>query len=196
MVRASITLSFTVVLALVVVVSGCAPEGPSRAVPTPVPRSTESVYSLLDGPAPVPLEASVVGIPLSLECSQVLSLEALYNYNPNVGADPDYAPSPLAAQVLDLAGVSCGWINQTSSVRFSVSVAQLHSGVVEQIRAASAAKQGAQALERADGYATEGAGRVVFDIFLGERWVIIEFPTGSVESDVLEIISSLEQSLG
>jgi hypothetical protein len=188
-------ISALTVIALSGSLSACAEQGSQLDVeqPSSTPPATPEVDG--DASASAPLGPSVVGIPIDLDCNQVLSPEAIYNYNPNVGVDPGYTPSLLAMQALDYGGVACGWINQTSAITLSVAVAKLDENGVDLVREAAAAKSGAVPLAGSDGSfrATDVGG--VVEAFVGDYWVIVESRAFTIAEDVGEVLNPLSESL-
>lgn len=149
--------------------------------------------------APSPSDAAVipgqVGIPVTFECAELLTAEALYSFNPNVGTDPAYTPTPLAQQALDLEGIACGWLNQTSAVTYAVAVAQLESPGLAVLYDAASAPPGAVALTNADGFFTVSSAGGTAQAFLGGYWVVIESPSFIAPSDVDELVQMVTAAL-
>lgn len=165
--------------------------------PEPTPSSLST--SAPDGddglPSP-PLDPSAVGVPVDRDCNQILSPDALYMFNPNVGTDPDYVPTGLARQAVANGGVACGWLNQTSGEKLSVSVGRFNAEGIEVVRGAAAARTGATDLDTIDGYFTETANGGAIEFFVDQYWVVLESPSITGPDDVLEVIQSITESLG
>lgn len=64
---------------------------------------------------------------MTITCDQLVSAQAMYDYNSNFTPKPGYSPSAgsLAAQVARQNGVTCGWVNQTSGEVIEIAVANL-----------------------------------------------------------------------
>jgi len=195
MIRASKILSALTVIALAGSLSSCAAEDgqPVLNQTSPSPPASPGVTG--DAATTAPIDSSIVGLAVDLDCNQLLSPQAIYDYNPNVGTDPAYTPTLLAMQALDYGGVACGWLNQTSAITLSVAVAKLEGNGVDIVREAAAAKSGAVPLIGSDGSfrATDVGG--VVEAFVGDYWVIVESPALTVAEDVGELLSPLSESL-
>lgn len=187
----------TIVVAMALgasVLAGCVaepePTTPSAAPAPTVTNPTESAPP----PTGAPEAPDLVGIPLTLECSGLLTPDALYAFNPNVGTDPAYAPTDLARQALDLDGIACGWLNQTSAVTYSVAVAQLAPPGLTILRDAARASESV-ALPSAEGYFTVNNAGGTAQVFIGDYWVIIESPEFIAAGDPSTLIEALIASL-
>jgi hypothetical protein len=191
--RASGILWALTAVSLSVALSSCAQEREGlNPGGSPAPASAPPLAELDGAPrSPSPLS----GIALDIDCDQLLSADAVYRFNPNVGVDPAYVPSQAAQQVLDYAGVSCGWVNQTSADTFSVSVARFSDVDLAVIRAQAKAKPGAQELTSSEGFFSVLDGVGFAEAFVGDYWAIVESPAFSVSGDVEELLAPLRNSL-
>lgn len=195
MMRSSSLLSALVATALVGGLSACAQEREAIEF-LPVPRPSTAVpRASADTEPPAPLDSALVGIPVDLTCEQLLSPQAIYDYNPNVGTDPDYTPSALAQQALQYGGVACGWINQSSSVKVEVAIAQFDTSSLNSVRDAAASKTGAVSLEDVAGTLRTTAAGGVAEAFIGGYWIIIESAGITVIEDVNELLMPVAESL-
>lgn len=177
------------------VLSGCV-AAPEAGAPTTTPPPSSATPDASTPPASSPPEASeLVGIPLALECSALLTPEALYAFNPNVGTDPAYTPTELAQEALDLEGVACGWLNQTSAVTYSVAVAQLAPAGLATLRDRAAATAGSVDLPNADGSFVFGGQGGIEQVFLNEYWVIIESPEFIAAGDAAALVEAVAAAL-
>lgn len=73
-------------------------------------------------PAPVLDETN----PIYKACSELISIEALYDFNPNFAYDTSISPDSgsLGAKAKDKSGVFCSYVNLSNGDRIDVSVAQ------------------------------------------------------------------------
>jgi hypothetical protein len=191
--RASGALGAFAAVSLAVALSSCSQEREELNPGGPAPPASAPPRADLDGALPGP--SPLTGIALDLDCSQLLSADAVYLFNPNVGVDPAYVPSQAAQQVLDYAGVSCGWVNQTSADTFSVSVARFSDADLAVIRAQAKAKPGAQELTSSEGFFSVVDGVGFAEAFVGGYWAVVESPAFSVRGDVEELLAPLRDSL-
>lgn len=110
----------------VVLFSGCTPadepepsnEPSASASATPEPSATPSVE---------PSEAAVMSQPLDITCDELITLDDMYAFNPNVSAVADAAPKKdsKAGVIAGMNGLTCQWINNSSSETIDIAVAKL-----------------------------------------------------------------------
>lgn len=159
--------------------SASSPSAPSSATPTPT--STPS------------------GTPLTLSCTQILSLQNVYDYNPNYGQNPTFSVPDQLTPLTKIGGVACGWINQTSGDTFAVGVAKPDTAT-----AAAAANEAASRLQAVPTYGTgdvEGffgveAGVGVAEVFANGYWVVLT-SAGFIEpGDAAPLVEAVLANLG
>lgn len=122
----SLILAVPVFAVAVALLAGCAPDkqvdpGGVTAAPSPTSTSTPSPTA-----SAVPTNP-VDGTPITITCSQLISAQAMYDYNSNFGPKPGYTPASgsLAAEVARQKGLTCAWVNQTSGDVIEIAVANL-----------------------------------------------------------------------
>ncbi len=107
--------------------AGCVPVGQGHAgateMPTGTPRATPTAAV-----SPTPT-ATLVGVPVTITCDQLITAKAMYTYNSNFGRQTAYTPASgsVGAQAVSEKGIACSWINQTSGDTIEVAVAHLQS---------------------------------------------------------------------
>lgn len=134
------SLAFAVPAAAVtlVLLAGCVPKTDATApaiTSTPAPASSTPAAS--PSPSPSSTPGNVVdGIPVTITCNQLITPQAMYDYNPNFSLKASYQPASgsLGAQVATQKGLACGWINQTSGVLIEVAVANLPAAHLTQLK--------------------------------------------------------------
>jgi hypothetical protein len=102
---------------------GCA-TGDRNTAPKEI-KSSASESQVLS-PSSLPVEEGIVGIPLSETCESLISIQDLYNFNPNFALDPSQSPAPgsLAKLATDYKGISCYFVNLSSGESVTVSLAK------------------------------------------------------------------------
>lgn len=85
-------------------------------------------------------------IPVTLTQAQVWTAQQVYTFNPNFTTDPNYKlqSSSPAAQLVQLKGVSYGWVNETSKDQIEVAVAHPNPANFAQFDGAVASSSGEQ----------------------------------------------------
>lgn len=165
------------------------------SVPIATPTQSESPRPATeDSPAPSP-DVRVVGVPIGLDCTEILSPDALYAFNPSVGTNPDFEPTALAQQAVEYEGVACGWINQTSGVTLAVAVARFDPESLAIVRERAADREGSQRVDGSDAYFRVQDGMGVIEAFVDGDWVIIESEEFTSPGDFSELRAIIESSL-
>lgn len=118
-------LSVPTAAVILLALAGCGPtDVPTPgAVDTPTPTASDSPSASLSPDPSVPPTST----PVTIACDQLISPQAIYDYNPNFSLQADYTPAAgsLGAQAVDREGIACSWVNQTSGETIEVAVAHL-----------------------------------------------------------------------
>lgn len=99
---------------LLLLLAGCVPTEPV-ASPTPEPSFTAPPVTPNPTPTITPTPSPET-LAVDFGCKDVLSAQAIYDYNPNVTLLPSFSPSDSspAGQAIAQQGLACELINQTS----------------------------------------------------------------------------------
>jgi len=127
-------------LALAAVLAGCQMQGPAAPVdtgtptPTATPAPTETTTPTPTPTAPAVIEAQ----PIGFGCDGLLSLQAVYDLNPNLSVVPDDAPpaGTLAATLVSGLGVACDLVHNSNGQVLRVAAATPGSEAIAALRAA------------------------------------------------------------
>ena len=105
-------------LVLALSLAACAPQ------PAPQPTSTATTTPSATA-EPQPTTEPFAGAPLAIECSALVTDQAMYDYNPNYGLDDTWRPvsGTLAAKAVALGGTACAWRNETGGELLIVAAA-------------------------------------------------------------------------
>ena len=118
-------LAVLAVPALVLALAGCVPTS------APGPTSTPPVSSPAASPSATPTPATSATPtptadtePVTQGCSDLISAQALYDYNPNVSILDDFSPSSgsLAGDAVAQQGLACRLINQSSGTTIDIGI--------------------------------------------------------------------------
>ncbi len=184
-------MSVSVIAALVLCTStACVAQG-GAVEPSPLPQ----LESEVERGQPISTNSTEPRLPINLDCEEVLTAQALYEFNPNFGTDPRYTVSGLASRALDFGGVACGWMNQTSLETLAIAVARLDSTELSEVRNRASSEFGVIALPESDGYFSDPNGVGVVEAFLDDYWVIVESPIISSPVDAELVLGLVVASL-
>lgn len=184
----SLAMSGTLLLA------GCAETSDSgSSTATASPRESTS-QSEKPTPEPSPtLTAS--GTPVTIACDSLLTLQNVYDFNPNYSSDPSYAIPTEAKPLVDLKGVACGWINQTSRDTFSVAVAKPDAASLSAIQNESAAQSQVVPTygtpPNVEGYFTTSGQTGIATAFSKGYWIVISSNSFFEPGDVAPLMESV-----
>jgi hypothetical protein len=176
-------------LALAVVVAA----GVSSCTPTPEPTPTQTAAAPSVSPTPTPTKKPVdEGSPVTLTCDELVAPSVIYAFNPNTVFDEGYerALDTGAAQAVELDGVSCAWINQSSGDLFTVAVAHPSAS-----RLASLEESAGTAAVGWTGTFDGGDESALAQAFVDGYWVVMEFDFFVEQGDVVPIMDAVLESL-
>jgi len=171
------------------------PPPPSHAAHSSTPQaSTAATASQTPTPTATPT-------PVTLTCDDLLSRQQLYDFNPNFGDDPGYkaADGTLSAKVVQEAGISCGWLNQTSKSVLEVAVATPTKDQLTQ--AMNAAVKDSNVVPtygvppQVTGYFTAASGSGIAEAFTGAWWVVVTSKDFLEPGDAQPVMAAVLQNL-
>lgn len=182
---------------------GCSAEN-LEASETPKPSTSAAASSAPEpgeSSAPEPTEEPIVGVPITLTCDEVLSPQAVYDFNPNFGTDPNYAPADdsLAASIVEYSGLACGWVNQTSGETFEVAVAEIPGEGLDTFKN----QAGAQSTMVPtyghgggfEGYFTVNDGVGEAQVFSGSNWIVVSSTAFYEPGDAIPVVEPVVAAL-
>ena len=171
--------------------SAAATNGPSADPTTSTAPSSSST--------PLP---EATGSPITQICGDLLTLQDVYDFNPNYGSAPDYSPTAdgLAATAAAHNGLTCGWSNQTSGELIEVSVVApndvLMASLKQQADADSQAVPTYGTPPTVDGFFTYSGGSGQAQVFTGTYWITLSTPAFSEPGDAEGLLSVILAHLG
>lgn len=171
---------------IVVLATGCTPTDEAVA-PEPtltIEPSASSTPSSSPNPSPseptsepsasaAPPAGGLESLPLGIPCDELVTPQALYDFNPNVGSDPAPQHGELVLTMAASGGVACGWLNQSSGARISAGVIRLTPDSLAAVRS-TALDRAEPSAAITDGYfrVTSGVGHA--EIIGDDYWIVIE----------------------
>ncbi|MFD1715974.1 iron ABC transporter ATP-binding protein [Amnibacterium flavum] len=185
-------------LAASVVLAGCTsnPVAPAPAETTDAPAPVETTTAPVASPEPT----TPTGIPITFTCDQLLTPEQVYAFNANFGANPQYVvePGTVAAEIVALQGISCGWLNQTSNELIEVAVAHLEPADIEarknELVISSHLVPTYNNVADEGYFTTDGTiGRA--DVFVGEYWLMMRSSVFFEPGDAISLVEPAATNL-
>ena len=184
------------VLAAALALTGCTPAEPTptdTASVAPEPTETESA-------TPTPTETSTdtpeTSIPVGLPCTAIISLQAMYDFNPNFSLLSGWTPTAgtAAAEATAAEGVACRWQNDTSGDTIDLSIASFDAASID--RRANAVDSSTAV----DTFSTTGFFRVTSGegeatVFDGAYWVVLRSNYFLEPGDAAQLMSTVLAAL-
>ncbi|TFC28830.1 iron ABC transporter ATP-binding protein [Cryobacterium sp. TMT1-3] len=178
--RAGVLLAGGALFALVL--TGCSAGDeptPTNSAAATSGASADPTEQPTSSPTPTP---EATGSPIAQTCGDLLTLQDVYDFNPNYGTAPDYSPSAngLAETAATYNGLTCGWSNQSSGELIEVSVVApndvLMTTLKQQADADSQAVPTYGTPPTVDGFFTFAGGSGQAQVFTGSYWVTMSSP--------------------
>jgi hypothetical protein len=137
-------------------------------------------------------------VPVARTCDQLVSRQAMYDFNPNFGLQASFTPKSGSASAIAVAkkGVACSWLNQTSRDTIELSVAHLPAGDIAALKGDLNSSSKATSAFAAPGYFTDEGGVGVAQVFNGSYWVVARSTFFSEAGEATQIVNSAIASLG
>jgi hypothetical protein len=145
------------------------PSSSSSATPTesssPTPGDSAS-------PAPSAAPGHAPGTPIGVDCNGLISLQAMYDFNPNYSLQSGYKPKAGTdgSIALGYQGLACSWINQTSGNLIFVNVARPAASDLAALKSAAGSGTAVSGLGDAAFFSKKGqVGQL--QVFSGPFWI-------------------------
>lgn len=156
--------------------AGCKDSTPTKtpsnsSSATPTDASTPSSQAG-GSPAPSATPSHAPGTPISVDCTGLISLQAMYDFNPNYSLQSGSKPKAGTdgSVALGYQGLACSWINQTSGNLIFVSVAHPAVSDLAALKSAAGTGTAVSGLGDAAFFSTKGeVGQL--QVFSGPFWI-------------------------
>ena len=148
---------------------------------------------------PTPTEtptSSGSGTPVNLDCEEILTLQNVYDFNPNYAADPNAKVPASATALTDIGGRSCGWVNLTSGDTFTVTIAQPDEPTLAEAKANTAAAGEATDVYGPDSYFTSQGGVGTATVFRNGYWIVLDSSGFFEAPDAAQLAEMVISNLG
>lgn len=164
------------------------------AIPEPTPTDAATGSPSTAPSATSTPEAPVDGLPVIRSCDELLSPSTIFAYNQNFVAEDAYTPlaGTKAREAVDLGGLVCAWVNQTSGEILTVAVANPTTAELEEVKAETASAKAAVTYE---GYFTAGEDDALAQAFSNQCWIVVETDFAMGESEIEPFVTSVVTSL-
>jgi hypothetical protein len=179
----------------VALLAGCVPEPEPQETGDPGPNPTGEATGQ---PAPT-LTANPVGTPIDRQCSDLISADTIYAYNPNFGLIDPYIPASgsIGASAVEYKGVACRWQNQTNGDNIDVSVAHLDDASLTALKNSAFADSQMVPTYGDEAYFDVGGNGVgTAIVFQGPYWIVLESREFYEPGDATPIVESVIAGLG
>lgn len=187
-------------LLAIVGLAGCAPAAtnPTTASPSNPSASATATATTTPMPSPSATPSDIDGIPVTMGCRDLISDQAIYDYNPNFSLKAGYAPAPgsLAASVAAQHGVACAWVNQTSGELIEVAVANLPSAHSTRLKNDLVMSSKSVPTYNVEGYFRVNGSSGEAQAFADPYWIVAVSPTFFEPGDAAPIVAAAVKSLG
>ncbi len=181
------------IAALALLLTGCVPAQDTKpthsasqpSAPTDSPTATVT-------PSPTPT-AGTPAVPVAVACNTLVSLQTMYDFNPNFTLQANFSPAsgtPAYTAAAD-RGTACAWVNGTSGATVVIAVARPGS----QDLAAVKAKASAGTPVAGYGDAAYFSGDR-FDVFRGGYWFVAESSYFGSADDASTLMRSALSAVG
>ncbi|MEI5582677.1 MULTISPECIES: iron ABC transporter ATP-binding protein [unclassified Agromyces] len=184
-------------LAVVLALAGCTT--PDAGPDATEPPAASGTAAPTDTAAPTP-EPTEEPLPFEAACADLITLDQMYEFNPNFGDAPGYEPeSDAVSAVAEARGTVCGWSNQTSGDLIELGVATLPDN-------AYAAQVGRAAVDSTavptygtppdvEGFFSQSGGLGRAQVFAGGYWIVLESREFFEPGDAEQLVSAVRANL-
>ena len=186
-------------IAVLVTISGCAdPQaaGPTASSPAPgTPNPSPTVSVAPDStPSSTPSATTPAGTAIGKSCGDLVSLQSMYDFDPNFGAIAGYSPKAESsgAAAVTLSGLACGWVQQSSKVTIDLSVAHPGASRLESLKTAAAA--GSAEVQGQYFAVKNGVGQL--QKFVGPYWITLSSIAFVSAADAQPLMITVASGLG
>lgn len=187
--------------------SSCAQGTPSAAPSASDTPTASSSPSASQQPSPEAssspepsANAVVESAKINLDCSQLISNQEMYDYNPNISLLDNVSLSGTSnvSTVNEIGGLTCQWVNASSEETIDVGVAKLTDAEIENLKNLAIERSSSVPTYR-EGGAEEGyfstAGKEA-QAFVGDYWITMHsemfLEPGDPQPLVADAIASLQ----
>jgi len=187
---------FAFALAGIVVggVAACAPSPAAAPTKSPTPSASATATPK---PTTAPT-AAPVGTKVDIDCDALITPQAMYDFNPNFSLNGTYKPAAgtEAADIVDMNGLACGWVNQTSGEVIEVAVANLPADKLTELKNGFVTSSNSVPTYGVEGYFKVDGATGEAEAFGGPYWISASSTAFYEPGDALMIVDPALKALG
>lgn len=162
---------------LIISLLGCTSEPSGTPAPAQTPAGKAALTPAPIAPSAVPTAIGrIEGEATNLVCDDLLSIQELYDFNPNFAIDPELpaVQTTIESQFTNLGGLTCSYLNLTSGEVIQVSIAKVKDSskgaLLASVSGASSAASDFDS-EKRKAFFSLSNGTGVFQVVQGEYWL-------------------------
>lgn len=181
------TAALALVIAAGLALAGCVDAAPE---PTGTPTSTPSPTSTA---APVPTATpGAETFPIDVDCFDLVSADAVYAFNPNLGLTGAWTPDAgtTAAAALAAEGVACRWVMESGGATMDVSAARLSEAQLSALRDSAATSGTPVTGYGEEAFFSTSGGVGTATVFQGDVWLVLSSEMFAEAGEPTEMIDS------
>jgi len=187
--------AFLIAPLLVLALAGCVPTviADPATSPSPEPGKPTGLPTPTDSAAATPSPRTE---PVTLGCSDVLTPQAIYDYNPNVGLLADFTPEQgtLAGDAVGQQGLACRLLNQSSGETIDIGLVAFIGGAFAEQEASVSAS--ASATTTFDGFFDVEGTTGIAQAFSDPYWITFSSKAFLEDQDAADLVTAALDNLG
>ena len=192
----SILIAVPTALIALTLLSGCVDE----AAPEPDPAASTTAPTTPPTPTPpatTPAHAPD-GVPVTTTCDQLVSAQAMLDYNANFTLLDSYSPAAgsLAAEIVRQNGLACAWVNGSNGSLIEVAVANLPEPHLTTVANELVTTSNSVPTYGVEGYFTAAGGVGTAQAISSPYWLVAVSPTFFEPGDAQPIVAAALAGLG
>ena len=179
----------------VLLLTACVPT--EQATPSGSPTTSASA-SASATPSATPTASAAPATPVTIGCDTLISLQEMYDFNPNFSAKADYSPAAgsLGAEAVQHKGIACAWINQTSGELIEISVASPGETVLTAMKNELVTTSNPVPTSEVEGYFIVESGVGTAQAFDDPYWIVATSSLFFEPGDVAPLLTAAIANLG
>lgn len=171
--------------------SACSSETtPPKHTKTPITQPSTTPDSK---PSSTPTATQKPWSSVTLTCGQILTLQQVYDFNPNFGTDPNYSASATGdvAKIAAGHGLTCGLLNQTSGEKIEIAVGLPPANVMTDLKNDAITNSNAVPTYNVpEGYFAASGGTGEAQAFQGGYWLVMRSTVFLEPGDAAPLMTS------